>query len=84
MHEANFVPRNRIKELREDRDISQQQLADYLCVGQSTYCNYENGKREIPIPLLVKISRYYHVNLEYLLGLTDVPDPLPPTKRYEL
>lgn len=78
------MPPNRIKELREDLDIKQCEIACYLNVAQNTYCNYENGVREIPLSLLVKLSRYYSVNLEYLLGLTDIPSPLPPSQRYKL
>lgn len=84
MYEVFLVQVNRIKELREDRDKTQQMIASYLCVAQNTYCNYENGKREIPIELLIKLAEYYKVNLEYLLGLTDVPDRLPPSTRYRL
>lgn len=76
------MPPNRIKELREDFDIKQREIACYLNVAQNTYCNYENGVQEIS--LLVKLSRYYSVNLEYLLGLTDIPSPLPPSQRYKL
>ena len=72
---------NRIKELREDRDITQQTVAEYLDVAQNTYSNYENGVRAFPLELLIKLSRYYEVNLEYLLGLTDEAGPLPPSKR---
>lgn len=50
---------NRIKELREDRDIPQREIAEYLQVAQNTYCNYENGVREIPIELLIQLSRFY-------------------------
>ena len=71
---------NRIKELREDRDIPQREIAEYLQVAQNTYCNYENGVREIPIELLIQLSRFYQVNLEYLLGLTDRSAMLPPSK----
>lgn len=74
----------RLKELRQDRDIKQREIAAYLHVAQNTYCNYENGVHEIPVPLLIRLSRYYGVNLEYLLGLTDYPDPLPPSTRPEL
>ena len=81
MDEVFPVLANRIKELREDKDITQQEIAEYLCVAQNTYCNYENGKREPPIELLVKLSRYYEVNLEYLLGLTDYSSPLPKRQR---
>lgn len=84
MYEVFLVQVNRIKELREDSDRTQKEVASFLCVAQNTYCNYENGKREIPIPLLVKLAEYYEVNLEYLLGLTDVPKRLPPSKRYQL
>ena len=84
MYEVFLVQFVRIKELREDRDKTQQMVASYLCVAQNTYCNYENGKREIPITLLIKLSEYYNVNLEYMLGLTDVSERLPPSKRYQL
>ena len=84
MYGVFLVLANRIKELREDSDRTQQEMASYLCVAQNTYCNYENGRREIPIALLVKLAEDYDVNLEYLLGLTDVSDRLPPTKRYQL
>ena len=73
--------RSRIKELREDRDLKQREVAAVLNIAQNTYCNYENGVREFPIAALVQLSRYYQVNLEYLLGLTDLPDPLPPSRR---
>ncbi len=81
MYEVNFVQRNRIKDLREDNDRTQQEIADYLCVAQNTYCNYENGRHQIPIAQLIRLAEYYNVNLDYLLGRTDVKDPLPPSKR---
>lgn len=73
---------NRIKELREDRDITQWEVAEYLQVAQNTYCNYENGVREIPIELLIRLSRFYKVNVEYLLGLTDQAAMLPPSTTF--
>ena len=75
---------NRIKELREDRDLTQHNVASYLNVAQNSYSNYENGNRDIPLALLVQLSRFYEVNLEYLLGLTDEPTPLPPSKRLKI
>lgn len=84
MYEVFLVQANRIKELREDRDKTQREIAAFLCVAQNTYCNYENGKRDIPIEVLIKLADYYDVNLEYLLGLTDVPKRLPPSRRYQL
>lgn len=72
---------SRIRELREERDLTQTELARVLHIAQNTYSNYENGVREIPLELLIRLSRHYQVNLEYLLGLTDQPAPLPPSKR---
>ena len=73
---------NRIKELREDHDLKQRDVAAHLNVAQNSYSNYENGNREVPLTLLIQLSRFYKVNLEYLLGLTDVPTPLPPSRRF--
>ena len=75
---------NRIRELREDNDLTQRFMASYLRVAQNTYSNYENGNREIPIALLIRLADYYHVNMDYLLGRTDYKEPLPPTKRLML
>lgn len=72
---------DRIKELREDRDKTQREVASYLGVAQNTYSNYENGVREIPLALLMKLAEYYDVNMDYLLGRTDSADPLPPSGR---
>ncbi|BFL41414.1 helix-turn-helix transcriptional regulator [Agathobaculum sp. NSJ-28] len=68
----------RIKELRKIRSLTQDEIATYLNISQNTYSNYENDVRKIPLPILIKLSRFYHVNLEYLLGLTDYSEPLPP------
>ena len=57
-----------IKDLREDNDIKQKTVAEYLGVSQQTYSNYENGHREIPIWVVLKLSRYYKVSTDYLLG----------------
>lgn len=57
-----------IRDLREDRDIKQKTIADYLGVSQQSYSNYENGHREIPIWALIKLSQYYEVSIDYLLG----------------
>ena len=74
---------NRIKELREDHDLKQRDVAAHLNVAQNSYSNYEYGNREVPHTLLIQLSRFYKVNLEYLLGLTDVPTPLPPSRRFQ-
>ena len=58
----------RIRELREDHDIKQVTLAKYLGVGQGTYSDYENGKINIPIEVLIKLADFYQVSLDYLVG----------------
>ncbi len=57
-----------IRELREDKDIKQKAIAEYLGVSQQTYSNYENGHREIPIWAVIKLSKYHQVSIDYLLG----------------
>ena len=74
----------RIKDLREDADLSQTALAEYLNVKQNTYSQYENGKRQIPIECLIKLAQYYHVSTDYLLELTDVREPYPASKRNKM
>ena len=81
MHGVKHMRMNRVRELREDSDKTQKQIADILGVAQNTYSNYENGNREIPIESLIRLSRFYNVNLEYILGLTDEAAPLPPSIR---
>ena len=62
----------RIRELREDNDIKQVQIADYLGVQQTTYSKYELGKINIPIESLIKIADFYGVSLDYLVGRDDI------------
>lgn len=64
----------RIKGLREDKDKTQQELAEYLHVAQNTYSQYENGKREIPIESLIALCKYYNVSSDYILGLSNKRD----------
>ncbi len=61
----------RLKDLREDSDLTQRELADYLHIKQNTYSQYENGQRQLPIEILIALARYYHTSTDYLLGLTD-------------
>ena len=63
----------RIKDLREDNDLKQRQLAEFLNCSQQVYSNYELGQRDIPIDVLVRLSRFYNVSVDYLLGLTNNP-----------
>lgn len=70
-----------IRELREDRDINQQVLADLLNIAQNTYSQYETGKIEWTAPMLVKLARFYKTSVDYLLGLTN---EFKPYKRAEI
>ena len=65
----------RIKDLREDRDLTQRELAEYLHIKQNTYSQYENGQRQLPIEVLVALARYYGTSTDYILGLTDERKP---------
>lgn len=61
----------RIRNLREDSDKKQQELADYLNVKQTTYSKYELGKVNIPVEVFIKLADYYDVSVDYLLGRTN-------------
>ncbi len=61
----------RIRDLREDRDLTQKQIAEYLLCDQSLYSKYERGERPLPLEYAVKLAQFYHVSLDYLVGLTD-------------
>ena len=61
----------RIRNLREDNDKKQQELADYLNIKQTTYSKYELGKINIPIEVFMKLADYYDVSVDYLLGRTQ-------------
>ena len=63
----------RIRDLREDNDLKQREVAAYLNCAQRTYSNYELGQRDIPTEILIKLSAFYNVSVDYLLGLTSNP-----------
>ena len=63
----------RLRDLREDNDKTQQQIADMLNMHRSVYRRYESGERESPVWALIKLADYYRVSTDYLLGLTDDP-----------
>ena len=65
----------RIRDLREDRDYTQVQLAEYLHVKQSTYSDYESGKINIPIEALLRLAEFYEVSIDYIVGVTDSKEP---------
>lgn len=70
----------RIRNLREDHDLSQKVVAEYLQVHQTTYSDYELGNLNIPAGLLMKLALYYQTSTDYLLGLTDEQKPYPRSK----
>ena len=63
----------RIRDLREDRDLKQEDLAKILNCTQACYSHYESGKRDIPTDVLIQLSAFYNVSVDYLLGLTSNP-----------
>ena len=65
----------RIKELREDADKTQRDIAAVLNMPQSQYWRYEQGFRDIPTDILIRLAKYYDVSVDYLLGLTNNPEP---------
>lgn len=65
----------RLRDIREDSDITQQEIADRLHIRQNTYSQYENGRRQIPIELLIELANFYGTSVDYLLGLTDEKKP---------
>ena len=64
----------RIRELREDSDLNQTQIAKILGMSQTGYSKYETGENDIPTDILIKLSKYYNVSIDYLLGQTDNPN----------
>lgn len=67
----------RIRNLREDKDLTQTQMAKMLNCSQRIYSNYERGDVDIPTPILIKIAEVHNVSTDYLLGLTDCKKPYP-------
>ncbi len=61
----------KLKELREENNFTQSQIAEYLNIKQNTYSQYENEKRQLPIDVLIKLSKFYKVTTDYILGLED-------------
>ena len=71
----------RLRDLREDHDLTQTAIANYLHLRQNTYSQYENGQRQIPLEALVKLALFYNTSVDYLLELTDTPQPYPRKKQ---
>ena len=65
----------RIRDLREDNDLTQKEIAEHLHIKQNTYSQYENGQRQLPIDVLVALAKFYKTSTDYILGLTDQQKP---------
>ena len=78
MAQGDIVLQLRLRDLREDRDLKQQALAELLQVHQTTYSDYERGNLNIPLAALDTLADFYGVSVDYLLGRTSVREPYPP------
>lgn len=71
----------RIRDMREDRDLLQKDLAQYLQCGQVCYSYYETGKRDIPTDVLIKLADFYNTSIDYLLERTNIKEPYPKSSK---
>lgn len=67
----------RIRDLREDSDLKQRQIAEYLMCDQSLYSKYERGERDLPLEAAVKLAQFYGTSVDYLVGRTSRKEPYP-------
>ena len=65
----------RIRNLREDNDKTQKEVAEYLFCDQSLYSKYERGQRDVPVGIIIKLAKLYNTSTDYILGLTDIKTP---------
>ena len=70
----------RLRDLREDHDLSQRKLSGMIGMSQTGYSKYETGENDIPTAILIQLSRIYNVSIDYLLGETDLPQRYPDKK----
>ena len=66
----------RIRDLREDHDLTQRQVAEFLKMPQPQYYRYESGYRDIPTDILISLADFYNTSVDYILGRTDDPSPI--------
>ncbi len=71
----------RIRALREDKDLKQRELAEYLHCSQVSYSYYELGSRDIPTEVLILLAKFHNTSTDYLLGITDDPSPHPTSEQ---
>lgn len=67
----------RVKELRNDHDLNQTQVANAIHVAQTTYSDYEKGKVRIPVECLIQLAKFYNVDMNYITGVSDLLHPFP-------
>ena len=67
---------HRIRDLREDHDLTQEYIANILCIKQATSSRYESGAINIPVDILIQLAQFYQTSVDYLLGLTNNPKPI--------
>ncbi|MCO5386036.1 helix-turn-helix transcriptional regulator [Desulfosporosinus sp.] len=67
--------RLKIRDVREDHDLTQQQVAQYLMCDQSLYSKYERGERDVPLNIMIKLAKLYKTSIDYLVGLTENKKP---------
>ncbi|TGE35250.1 XRE family transcriptional regulator [Desulfosporosinus fructosivorans] len=70
-----MLMRLKIRDVREDHDLTQQQVAEYLMCDQSLYSKYERGERDVPLNIMIKLAQFYKTSLDYLVGFTENKRP---------
>ncbi|HBW39216.1 MAG: DNA-binding protein [Peptococcaceae bacterium BRH_c23] len=70
-----MLMRLRIRDVREDHDLTQQQVAEYLMCDQSLYSKYERGERDVPLNIMIKLAQFYKTSIDYLVGFTENKQP---------
>lgn len=70
----------RLKDLREDKDLLQKDIAKILNIAQTTYSGYETGNRGIPKEILIQLAKFYNTSIDYIFGITNVKEPYPRRK----
>ena len=71
----------RIRDLREDRDLTQKQIGQLLNMSQTGYNQYEIGKNDVPTKILIELAKFYNTSIDYILELTDEQKPYPRPKK---
>ena len=66
----------RIRDIREDHDLTQSQIGQILQIKYQQYARYESGEREIHLPHIITLARFYNISIDYIAGLIDTPEPL--------